>query len=178
MSLDRKERIFYWLFVPILAAVIPALLSWQPLARLYGWAPIDECPGSPVMITITSPGDSVRVPFRETNDTYELTNTTFIVEASRPISEDYDLGLLTKGNKDIQYRLRFWRHEQRVSPTKIRKGYVHIPLDNKSSESVEAWAIVVDSESSFGGYYSDISQITSNKSLIAISEPIVINFDK
>jgi hypothetical protein len=174
--MDRKEKIVYWLLVPLLAASLPVFFGWQTVARLSGWAPVAECPGSPVVISIISPGDAVRVPSRDQGGKHELYDTTFVVEASRPVSEDYDWGLVTKGSKDSQYRLRFWWQEERVSPTKVRKGYVNIALEDTASKSVQVWAVLVDSKKSFGEYYSDLSQVTSNKSLIAISKPITIAF--
>jgi hypothetical protein len=178
MSMERKEKLIYWLIVPLVAAAIPVMLGWQTIARLSGWAPISECPGTPVVLTISSPGDGVKVPFENRHKSYRLYNTTFVVETSRPISDEYDIGLLTKGEKDDQYHLVFWWGETRPTSTRVRKDSVDIPWDNAQPNHAEVRAVLVDSYKGFGEYYAELSQVTNNKSLIAISEPIVVNFEK
>ncbi|WP_155761304.1 hypothetical protein [Vibrio fluvialis] len=177
--MTRKEKILYMFIVPLFSAALPMLFGWQTIAKLSGWIPLEECPGNPTKISISSPGNLVKLPFSSYGGTsVDLYNSSIIIDSSRPLSESYDVGVLTKGENDSQFRLSFFHSKEWVSPTRVRQYNPRLHVNSNTNDMIIIQAVVVDSNRGFGEYYSDVSQVTSNKSLIAISEPINIKLDK
>lgn len=177
--MTRKEQFVYMLLIPLVAAVLPIIFGWQTVARLSGWIPKDECSGAPVQVSLSSPADAVTIPYKEYGFTeVMLISTPVILETSRPVSEGYKVGVVAKGVNDTQYRLQFFHSPEWVSPTRIREDSPIIPVNIRENQAFEVRAIIVDTDKGFGEFYSEISQITNNKSLIAISDPITVSFQK
>ncbi|ENM5791686.1 hypothetical protein V4V45_003575 [Vibrio mimicus] len=174
--MTNSEKFVFWALVPLLSAAIPVIFGWQALAKLNSWVPKSECPTAPLEVSISSPGNGVKVPYANYGDRYGLNTTTIVIEASRSVPKEYDVALLTKNSDDSQYHLKELSFAERVSPTRIRKHGFSIPVDNELSNSVEVRAVVVNSIKGFGQYYSSVEQVENNKSFISISEPITIRY--
>ncbi|RBW64443.1 hypothetical protein DS893_14530 [Vibrionales bacterium C3R12] len=174
--MTKSEKFIFWAFIPLLSAAIPVLFGWQVLAELNGWIPRGECPTIPLKVSISSPGNGVKVPYLNYGDSFALNTTTMVIEASRGIPKDYDIALLTKNSDDTQFHLKELSYSERVSPTLIRKYGFSVPIGNAASKSAEVRAVIVTSMKGFGQYYSSLDQIATNKSVVSISEPISIKY--
>ncbi len=177
-KLKTKDKIIYWGIIPLIAAFIPIIFGWQSIARLNGWIPLTECPNSPLEVSIISPGNEVQVPVVDRVTGFELYNTSIIVEPSREIDDEINIGLLTKGEKDNQFNLQIWTGGYSLEDGSYRKYSPRINLDNISSSYVEVRAVLLKNKGNFGEHYSEISEITRFNSFLSISEPIKIFFKK
>ncbi len=174
--MTSKEKILYWITIPLISALIPALFGWQTLATLNDWIPEEECPGKPIKLTITSPVNGLSLRVSNYGSNSELLSP-FIVKSSHPISEDWHIGLLSKGNKSSQYTLIFRRPNTKLSLTEyVWNNLKAVP--EHDSNSVEIRAVLVDDYRRVGEYFSSVQQVIESDGVFSVSAPITVNIEK
>lgn len=174
--MSTKEKLLYWFAIPLIAALIPVLFGWQTLASLNGWIPADECPGKPIKLSITSPVNDLQLKYNDYGVHKELFSS-LVVKASHPISDDWHLGILSKGENDDQYQLSFPWPDNKLTNTEFVWNRLQV-VANNGSKSAEVLVVLVDDYRRVGEHFSSVQQVIESDGVYSVSEPITVNFGK
>lgn len=173
--MSTGEKIFYRAIIPILCVIIPLLVGWKPLAKFNEWIPKSECPGTPVTLSITSPGDKATAKLD-----HNRLQTKIVIKANRSIRSYDKIGLVFNYEKGGNHYVIFPDNEisknQRNSIIDPYRGIGLPSFSRKKLEGIFIWAILVDDKATVGEDYANIDQISKIESTIAISSPIFIKF--
>jgi len=162
--------------VPLLAAVVSGVTVWELdpnwdfRAKQEGWIPASACPGTPLALRITGPGDSITIPV---SDFADISSPISIV-LSRALGDHETLGLITTYQSDPNFYIIFPDLYLRKDRTQAKTtAYsLRLPGHPVRGTTAEIWAFVVNDRLAIGDRYASIAQVQALTATVAISSPI------